>query len=212
MFIALVILLALEVVGSRADPPNVKDFTPVLSKEFEFRIDDYKTVFVGRVIDYQKLGDPNEFVRVYYRQKALVSERAKENSTTEASGRRDRNLSNLNYHRKEEAEAIDRVQQASDAFAYVQEQTVRDLRTGQDIRTGHRKIWLLDSSGVWVYFIQPANEKSALKPSLFSEPSKADPKKPILVGIKFTLGGGTHIVRIDQDDVPAPVEKKEEAK
>lgn len=208
MFLALVFLIAAQVVGSEAPIPDVKNFKPVLSKELEFRVDDYKTAFVGRVVVYQNPDDPNEFVRVYYRQVALISERAKEKSTSEAGGP-GRNSSNLNYHRKQETEALSRVQQATDAFAYVQEQTVRDQRTGQDIRTGHRQIWLLDSGGVWAYFVQPSNEKSALEPSPFSEPSKADPKKQVLVGIKFTLGDRTHIVRIDQDDVPAPVEKKE---
>lgn len=204
MFSPLVALLAMEIIGSGAGPPNIKGFTPVMSKELEFQIDDYKTAFVGRVVDYQNPNDQNEFIRVYYRQVVIISERAQEKNSTE-TGSRDTNLSNLKYHNKQEAETLGRTQQATDTFAYVQEQTVRDPRTGQNIRTGHRQIWLLDSSGVWAYFVQPANEKSALEPSPFSEPSKNNPKKRINVGIKFELVSCSHIIRIDQDDILASV-------
>ena len=205
MFLALLFLVVVEAAGQAAGVPDVKNFKPVLSKELEFRIDDYKTAFVGRVIVYQNPDDPNEFVRVYYRQVALISERAQLKSVSEEGGPR-RNLSNLNYHRKEETEALGRVQQAVDAFAYVQWRTVRDTRTGQDIRDGFFRAGLLDQHGTWTL---TAGYDLALSP--FSEPSKKDSKKRIIVGIKFTLGGGVHIVRIDQDDIPAPVEKKEVA-
>ena len=48
--------------------------------------------------------------------------------------------------------------------------------------------------------------------SPFSEPSKKDPDKRIPVGIKFTLGGGVHIVRIDQDDISPTKEAANENK
>ena len=124
MFIALPVLLVMAIIGSGTGPPDVKNFTPVLSKELEFRIDDYKTAFVGRVVDYQNPNDLNEFVRVYYRQVALVSERAKENNNKGTDD--DVNLSNLNYHTKNETESLHRVQLATDAFAYVNWRTVRD--------------------------------------------------------------------------------------
>lgn len=210
MFLALAVFLAIEIIGGPLanSPPDVKNFKQVLSKELEFRTDDYKAGFVGRIIDYQNPNDPNEFIRVYYRQVAIVSERAQENNSTEAGGF-DGNSSNLNYHRKQETETLVRVQQATDAFAYVQEWVVYDPQTGQNIRTGQRKIWLLDPSGVWAYFVQPSNEKSALESSPVSEPSKADPKKRINVGIRFTLADAVHIVRIDQDEILALIEKKE---
>ncbi len=195
MFFTLVVLLAMEVIGSGAGPPDVKNFKPVLSKELEFRIDDYKTAFVGRVIVYQNPDDPNEFVRVYYRQIALVSERAQQNNVAENGGL-DTNLSNMNYHTKQEAEALGRVQKAIDAFAYVQWRTVRDPRTGQDVRDGFFRSGLLEQNRNWTLssgydlFISP-----------FSEPSKADPEKRIIVGIKFSLVGAVHIVRVDQDDI-----------
>lgn len=196
MFLALVFLLATEIfVGSGTGPPSVAGFTPVLSKELEFQIDDYKTAFVGRVVVYQNPDDPNEFIKVYYRQVALISERTKQKSSSEG-GSRDDNLSNLNYLRKQEFEAISRVQQLTDVFACVQWQTVRDLRTGQDIQKGYFQSWLLDQNGSWTFgsgynvFTTP-----------FSEPSKVNPQKRIIVGIKFDLAGGSHIVRIDQDDI-----------
>lgn len=201
MFLSLAALLALQVVsGSGVSPPDVKGFTPIMPKELEFRIDDYKKAFVGRIVVYQNPNNLSEFIRVYYRQVAIISERAKEKNTGDTGGR-DVSLSNLKYHTKQETEVIGRVQQTTDAFAYVQEQTVRDSRTGQDIRTGHRQIWILDSSGVWIYYVQSSNEKSALESSPLSEPSKADPKKRIVVGIKFVLNGTVHIVRVDQDDI-----------
>ncbi len=201
MFLALAVLLALEVAGGSglpgqgAGPPDVKGFSPVLSKELEFRINDYRTAFVGRVVVYQNPNDPNEFVRVYYRQVAIVSERAREKNASEA-GSRDTNFSNLNYHLKQEAEALNKVQQTTDAFAYVQWRTVRDPRTGQDVRTGSFRSWLLEQNGNWTF-----STAYNILVIPFSEPSKADPKKRIIIGIQFTLVGGVHIVRIDQDDI-----------
>ncbi|MDO8496470.1 MAG: hypothetical protein Q7S43_03375, partial [bacterium] len=186
-----------------SSPPDVKGFTPILSKELEFRIDDYKTAFVGRAIVYQNPNDLNEFVRVYYRQVAITSERAKENDTKGAGGI-DRNSSNLNYHQKQETEALNRVQRSTDAFAYVQWRIVRDLRTGQDIRADFLRSWLLDQNGNWA-LTYGSDYNLLISP--FSEPSKVDPKKRIIVGIQFSLSGGVHIVRIDQDDILAPVEE-----
>ncbi|MBI2062131.1 MAG: hypothetical protein HYT64_00330 [Candidatus Yanofskybacteria bacterium] len=204
MFLISAVLFALQVVsGSGADPPDIKNFIPIISEvseELDFKIDDYKTAFVGRIVIYQNLDDPNEFVLVYYRQVAVISKRAQEKNSSEYDGR-GANLSNFKYHSQQETEVLDRVQKATDAFAYIQWREIKDSRSGKNIRTGFMHIWLLDSSGVWRYHIQPVNEKSALEPSPFSEPSKADPKERINVGIQFKLGAAVHIVRVDQDDI-----------
>src|SRR3989344_6920201 len=107
-----------------------------------------------------------------------------------------RNSSSLNYHQKKEVDTLDRVQKATDAFAFIQWRTVRDPRTGQDIRDGTFHAWLLDQDGNWVFSYGYDLERSS-----FSEPSKANPKKLVLVGIRFSLAGKVHIVRIDQDDI-----------
>lgn len=198
MFLALTVLLAMEIVGLGVAPPNVKNFTPVLSKELEFRVDDYTTCFVGQVVVYQNQDDPNEFTRVYYRQVAICSERAKEQNSAKVGGR-DRNLSNLSYHLKQESEAINRVQQLTDAFAFVQWRTVSDPRTGQNIRDGFFRSWLLEQNGSWTF-----SSSHNILTAPFSEPSKEDPQKRIIVGIQFNLVGGTHLVRIDQDDILTP--------
>lgn len=208
MFLGLAVLFATEIIGSGISPPDINNFTPVLSKELEFRIDDCKTGFVGRVFVYQNPNDPNEFVRMYYRQVAIVSERACEKNISEADSS-NRNLFNLNYHRKKELEILSRVQKATDVFAYVQWKIVRDSRTGHDIQIELFQIGLLDPSGVWVYHTQPAGTKSALELSVFSEPSKVNSKKRINVGIRFTLGDTVHIVRVDQDDILVAVNSKE---
>ena len=196
MFLAVAVLLAMGVTGSGSSPPDVKNFTQVLSKELEFRIDDYKTALVGRVVVYQNPNDSNEYVRVYYRQVAIISERAQENSAMQ-EGSRDANLSNFKYHNQQEAEVLGRVQKATDAFAYVQWRTVPDLRTGQDIQDGFFRVWLLEQNENWTI-----TSGYDLDTSPFSEPSKTDPNKRINVGIGFSLVGAIHIVRIDQDDIP----------
>src|SRR3989344_2149540 len=202
MFLALMLLLAMEILtGSGTGPPNVAGYTPVLSKELDFQVDDYTTCFVGRVVVYQNPDNPNEFARVYYRQVAICSERAKQKSSSE-SGSRDGNLSNLNYFRKQESEAIGRVQHSTDAFAYVQWQTVRDSRTGQEIQDGFFRSWLLDQNGNWTF-----GSGYNILTTPFSEPSKPNLNKRIIVGIKFDLAGGNHIVRIDQDDISSLVKE-----
>lgn len=200
MLLALAVSLSLQMAGALA-PPDIKNFTPILSKELEFRVDDYKTAFVGRVVVYQNPDDPNEFVRVYYRQVAIVSERAKEKNVSE-TGDRDTNFSNLKYHSQDETEVLGRVQQATDVFVYVQWRTVRDPRTGRDIRDGFFRSWLLEQNGNWTFAYGYNPDTSP-----FSEPSKDNPKKRINVGIKFTLNGAVHIVRIDQDDISVSVEE-----
>ncbi len=203
MLLALMFIVTLQTTSS---PPDIKNFKPVLSKELEFRIDDYKTAFVGRVIVYQNPDDQNEFVRVYYRQVVVISERAQENSPAETGGR-DVDLSNLKYHSQQEGEVLGRVQQATDIFAYVRWCTVHDPRTGQDIRDGFFQSWLLEQNGNWTF-----SSAYNLVTSPFSEPSKVDAKKSIIVGIKFTLVGGVHIVRVDQDDIPTRKEVTNEKK
>lgn len=206
MFLALLMFFAIEITGLGAlnqgfSPPDVRGFTPVLSKELEFRIDDYKTAFVGRMVVYQNPNDLNEFVKVYYRQVVIVSERSKEKNTSENGGR-DRNLSNSNYHLKQESEAINRVQRASDAFAFVQWRTIRDPRTGRNIRDGFLKSWLLEQNGSWTF-----SSSHNLFTAPFSEPSRDNPRKRINVGIQFNLVGGTHLVRVDQDDILTPAKE-----
>lgn len=211
MIFAMAALLVMEVIGLGARPPDVKDFTTVLSKELEFQIDDYKKALVGRVFVYQNPNDPNEVIRVFYRQAVIISERAKEKNGIETGGR-NTNLFNLKYHSRQEAEVLGRVQKATDAFAFIREWTVHDSRTGQDVPIRQRQIWLLDSNSVWVHHIQPAGTKSALRSSVFSEPSKANPKKRINVGIRFILVDKVHIVRIDQDDLITPAKSLNEIK
>ena len=208
MFLTLALSLVLEIVGGPLanSPPDIKNLTPVLSKELEFRIDDYKTALVGRIVVYQNPDDPNEFVRVYYRQVAIISERAQEKNSSDAVNR-NTNLSNLNYHLKEESETLGRVQQATDAFAYVQWRTIKDSRTGQDIRDGFFQSWLLEQNGNWTFAYGYNPDTSP-----FSEPSKDNPKKRINVGIQFTLIGAVHIVRIDQDDILVSVEEAADEK
>ena len=122
-----------------------------------------------------------------------MSERAQENSSESGI---DVNLSNLKYHSQQEAETLNRVQKTTDVFAYVQWRTVRDSRTEQDVREDFLRSWLLDPNGNWVF-----SYGDRLNASPFSEISKNNPKKSIIVGIKFTLAGQIHIVRVDQDNI-----------
>ena len=147
------------------------------------------------MVVYQNPDSPNEFVRVYYRQVALISECAKQKSSSE-SGSREGNLSNLKYLRKQETEAISRVQQSTDSFAYVRLQMSKDPRTGQEIQDGFSQAWLLDQNGNWTF-----GSGYNIVATPFSEQSKDNPKKRVIVGIKFDLAGANHIVRIDQDNI-----------
>lgn len=203
MLLVLVLFAALQMASTGDQvsiPTDLKNFKPILTKELEFRIDDCKTGFVGRVVVYQNPNIPNEFIRVYYRQVAIISERDCKNGTTETGGR-DMSSSNLNYHRKQETEALGRVRKEADIFAFARWRTERDQRTGEDIRiAGSYRSGLLDQGGLWIS-VSNSNRSIFLTP--VSEPSKADPKKLIPVGIRFDLAMGSHIVRIDQDDLVA---------
>lgn len=197
------LLTALMVIGmiggQEIGPPDVNNFKPTLSKELEFRIDDYKTAFVGKIVVYQNQNDLNDFVRVYYRQIAIVSGRPKEVNGSGPDGR-NVNMSNLNYHRREETEALHKVQLSMDPFIYIQWRTKRDPRTGQDIRDGPYRVWTLNQESGNLVF----NSDQDVLSIPFSEPSKTDPKKNVPVGIKFSVGGSeVHIIRIDQDDLRA---------
>ena len=203
MSIVLPVLLTLGIFSLgppdlKTDPrPDVQNFNIVLSKQLEFRIDDYRTAFVGRVVVYQNPENLNEFIRVYYRQVVIISERAREKSSAEI-GSLESNSSNLNYHRRQEEEILGRVQQWTDAFAYVQWRTAQDSRMGQEVRIVFFRSWLLEQGGNWTFSSQLQMETMPL-----SEPSKSSPDKLIVVGIKFVLAGGVHIIRIDQDELVA---------
>lgn len=204
MGIILAVFLVLGVVGSSPPDsvprPNVENFNIVLSKQLEFRVDDYRTAFVGRVVVYQNPEDLSEFVRVYYRQVAIISERAQEQSSSDV-GSLGNNSSNLNYHRRQEEEILNRIQQATDAFAFVQWRTTKDLRTGQEARADSFRSWLLEQNGNWTFSSQLQISTMPL-----SESSRKNPDQLIIVGTQFVLAGGTHILRIDQDELF--VEKK----
>lgn len=204
MGIVLAFFIALGIIGfsppDSVPRPNIEYFNIVLIKQLEFRVDDCRTAFVGRVVVYQNPEDLNEYVKVYYRQVSIISECVQEQSGGEA-GSLDRNSSSQNYHQKEETDTLSRVQQKTDAFAFVQWRTIKDPRTGEDIQDGYFESWLLEQNGNWTFSSQFNMFTTPL-----SEPSKANSSKLINVGIKFFLAGAIHIVRIDQDELM--VEKK----
>ncbi len=208
MLLGLIICLIMGTAGSgpsgqESGIPDLKNYNPVVSKELEFRIDDFTTAIVGRVVVYQNTNDPNDFLRVYYRQLAIISERAQQKNGLETGGR-EGDLSNFTYHNQEQSDVLARVQQTSDAFAYVQWRTKNDPRSDQDILDGVLNSWLLEPNGNWT-FASGYN----LVTIPFSEQSKNNPKKRIIVGIEFELAGAVHIVRVDQDEIVAQVKAKE---
>lgn len=185
--------------------PDSDKFKPVLFQELEFRINDYQTAFVGKVVTYQNLDDPNEFVKVYYRQVPLISERAKERGNSENS--RDIDMSNMKYHDKQESEALLRTQKAVDGFAYVHWRVTKDARSGEDIRVGPIQTGLLSSEGEWTHYIQ--NGYSAESALMVSPLSNLSESGVLIIGLKFSLEETEHILLIDEDDIAVLPKKGE---
>lgn len=191
------------------DRPNVEDWTIVPTRQLDARPGDYLKGLVGLVVVYQNPNDKNEFAKVYFRQVSLVSERPGDGKTTKDSGRATLiGDSGYSFHKKEEREAIKRVQKATDVLAYVRWHVTRDKRIEQYIISGNAESWLLNSNGVWAYDVRP--ELGAIKEIPLSEPSKYNPGSVVVVGIKYVLGDAVHVVRVDQDDLKAPKPVKKE--
>ncbi|HXV26983.1 MAG TPA: hypothetical protein VD862_03115 [Candidatus Paceibacterota bacterium] len=200
MSVFLMLALLTGSVGA-ADIPDTQDWRVTVTKQLEFRVDDYCTAFVGTVTEYQNPDAPDEYVRTLARQVPVISCRSRNQGRSGI-----RTVSDLSWHRKDEQDALDRAHTGADAFAYIAWRTVRDGRSGEHILAEPLRVWLLDQSGVWVF---RQGHRIASRP--FSEPSKADMAgrrelpAPVLVGIEYSLNGeATHILRLDQDMLAAP--------
>ncbi len=202
------VLCAISVtsVGQKLNWSSFKEWTVVSEKRLDIKVNDYETAFVGVVTQYQNPKDPHDFAQVFTRHIPLISQRPKEDQNT---GQRESSLTvdaGRNYHRNQEQEALQRVQKASDAFAIIRWRTTTDDRSGREILAGLVDYWLLNQDGNWMYATNAS--LSGISRTLVSEPSKADAKRHVVVGLKFSIGDAVHVVRIDQDDLMVPKDTK----
>lgn len=190
--------------------PSVEGWTVVSTSELDVRADNYKTEFLGLVVNYSNPHDPNEVVRIYYRQISLVSERPKEESGDPTRGRSLLTAdSGRDYHLKEQKDALAQVQKNMDVFAAMHWRTKRSKETGTDILAGPMESWLLDADGTWTS--QQHNLPGAITMTELSEALESDPKKSVVVGLVFKLGEAVHGIRVDQDDLLTPKNDKTES-
>lgn len=203
------LLLVLALAGgltSANPPPDVSGWTQVIQRELEFRVDDYRPCFVGTVTEYRNPENANEYVRVFRRHVALVSQRPRELSDSGRQGTVwNRAQSDLSHHESSLREALKRAQEAADPFGYIRWRVTKDERTGQDILAAPLESWLLSQAGDWSYAF---NEEISTSP--YSEPLRADTRKNVIVGVKFWLGGVFHILRVQEKDLLAPKVTKED--
>jgi hypothetical protein len=204
----LIAILALSSALSGSEPqlPDVSAWTEVSPRGIDFRVDDYRPCFVGTVTVYQNPLDPQEYVRVWRRHVALVSERPRERSDSGGQGSTwNRTQSDQKHHEKELQDKLKRARDASDAFGYARWRLAKDVRTGQEYQVGPMESWLLSPSGLWTYVYG-----GEIKSSPYSESLRANDKKNVVVGTKYWLGDTVHILRVRENDLIAPKVKKED--
>jgi hypothetical protein len=132
----------------------------------------------------------------------IISERAKESARDPNEGRSTLSTgAGDTYHRRQEVEALERVQKVTDTFAVVRWHTKRDDRLEQDILAGPVDSWLLDQSSSWTH--RAGATLGELTQTPLSEPPLGDGERPVIVGLQFTLGTVSHILRIDPTDLAA---------
>ncbi len=216
---ALALILSADPGATSPSHPTVDGWMVVSGKQrqLELRADDYRKALVGLVVQYQNPQDSSDRVLVFYRHIALLSERPRENQLSQDSARPVIVVgAGIAYHVKNEQDALDRAEKSMDPFAYVHYHVEIDPHNGQEMLVGSAESWLLDGGGLWAYDSRAS--LGAIKEAPLSEPIKVlvkkgqvprcNPKHPIIVGFTFKLGGASHVVRVDQDDLVVVVTKE----
>ncbi len=199
------LLVALLFVSQTVAPlPDPAGWQVVLQKQLEFRVNDCQTAFVGLMTEYRNPQNTGEFIRVYRQQIALVSRCAKDLNTG-AVRDPEGTVSVFNYRQKKERDALNLVQKATDVFAIVRWKTAEDSRSGQTMLDGPIQSWLLDQAGSWMF---SNGQEMVIMP--FSEPFIPDTTRRVSVGLQFSLGDATRVVRIDQEYLVTPKGKDKE--
>lgn len=189
-YLAALLVCSTLIAGREADvpdPPDLRGWNMVGERvHLEIKGEDAEKVFteiVGFTEDYQNPNDPTERVRVVKKIIPLIpAEMTMGDDPTSPTS------IISNYIRKKSNDKLKKRYENSEAIAYMRYHLLRDARTGRT------ESWLRTQEGPWIY-------REGVEPdrSTFSEPSKDDPEEPILVGIKFSLGGEYRILKIDQD-------------
>ncbi len=198
-FMVMTFILPSKTFGQSADRPDISGWDMVSERQLEFRANDYTTVFVGLVREYRDPENEDVHVQIFNRHIVLVSERPREDATDPNYGRSALTLgSGTNFHLKRQQDALERVRKSVDPVAYIRWQVTHDERSGQDFLTGKVESWLLDQGNNWVY--APGTK---ITEAPLTEPSKIDPKKTVIVGLRLSLGRSIHLLRADQNDLLA---------
>ena len=182
----MILLATLLAVGIGFEVPNVADWKVVSARAIEVRPDDFSTVFLGMVTEYQNPENAMDRVQLFTRHVAIISARSEgldmgvnpfSMLTREAESQ---------YHQTEEEAALARVRAASDVFAVV--------RWRAD-ESGRFVYWLYDQSGARTAMsVGPG----AMTQTPLSEPSLLKKHERVIVGLVFTLGYRTNVLQMDQ--------------
>ena len=153
---------------------------------------------MGQIVDYQHPERLGDFVRVYRRHAVVLSERAR----GRGGSKRAQTGADLRYHVAEENKVLERTQQDGEPFAYLFWNIYKDQR-GFDVLGGPVQYWLLNDRGVWTH-----RTDSTMTVTELSEPSVNEPFQTRIVGLVFSLGDITHILRTDPVYMTAPRKQK----
>jgi hypothetical protein len=171
--------------------PDVDEWKADKSFNLDPKIDNTKIAFLGEVKEYRNPRDPNEFVRKVSKHLALISMRrlTKQNEHFMF-------IDVTKYHRRKEIEVLEEVRESSDVIAYVRGRVLIDAQTEQEVLVGNLECWLRKPDGTWHY-----SNTESLRHEIFSEPIGFGEEGAVLVGIKFSLGDVSHVIRLDVRDL-----------
>lgn len=169
--------------------PIVDNWQVVEERAIEIRYGDYGTIaFLGTITEYVNPVNANEHVKVFKRHVSIVS--VKRIIAAEI------NRSVIVSHgKKMEKDELEKTRERSDTIGYIRWQTVKDSWTGQYILNGPAESWLKAQDSSWTY-----SDREKISEEPVSEPGFRK-MKILLVGIKYTLGGKYHVLRVDRIDL-----------
>ena len=106
------------------------------------------------------------------------------------------------YRKKLYQDELKNLYVKSDPIIYMRYSLVHDAWTGEDVISKPVDSWLFNQQE-WVF-----NSGQLVKKEVFSEPSIANLKKDILVGIKYSIGEDYNILKFDQNLINTPKKEK----
>jgi len=184
-----------------SDPPDVSDWKVEATYLVDVRLSDLVVIYLGLETLYSNPDGSGEFALITKRHRPLIM--------AKFDPRDDRMFKSaiVNfYNRKELEDILQKRHEEADTIVSQKWREIRDVRTGQPVRTGDIEVWFLDSAGnANVVLNQKVSTGSV------SELRSPDFKDGILAGVKYSIGDSYQIIRAEHTFLIMALKKEEKS-